>query len=229
VPTDQTPWPNNKKYISINNFGFGGSNAHVVLEKGSRPAAPVEVSVDAPGSDQREPRRLFVLSAHDEKAAQASMDNLIVYLERKPEAFEINMPRNLAYTLGERRSIMPWRIAFTATGSSDLTRQLVDRQSRPVRAKEPTTVAFVFTGQGAQWHAMGRELHTTYPVFSTTLRATDAALGKLGAGFSLIGQYCLLYTPLLSQTDGIPSAFVYLRFPIHGDVTTSYTPSNILQ
>ncbi|KAB8230841.1 type I polyketide synthase [Aspergillus alliaceus] len=186
VPTHQTPWPNNKKYISINNFGFGGSNAHVVLEKGSRPAAPVEVSVDAPGSDQREPRRLFVLSAHDEKAAQASMENLIVYLERKPEAFEINMPRNLAYTLGERRSIMPWRIAFTATGSSDLTRQLVDRQSRPVRAKELTTVAFVFTGQGAQWHAMGRELLTTYPVFFTTLRATDAALDKLGAGFSLI-------------------------------------------
>ncbi|KAE8361501.1 hypothetical protein BDV27DRAFT_147770 [Aspergillus caelatus] len=158
VPTRQIPWPANKRYISINNFGFGGANAHVVLEKGCRPAAPVEECVDVPGSDKQEPRRLFVLSAHDEKAARAR----------------------------ERRFVMPWMIALTATELSDLPRQLVDRQSRPVRSKQPTAVSFLFTGQGAQWHAMGRELLMTYPVFSTTLLATDAVLTKLGADFSLI-------------------------------------------
>lgn len=171
----------------------------MVLEKGYRPTALVGIAADTPGSDQNEPRRLFVISAHDEAAARASMESLVVYLERKPEAFEINMPRNLAYTLGERRSRMAWRIALTATTSSDLARQLLNPKLRPVRSKEPTTVAFIFTGQGAQWQSMGRELLETYPVFSNTFHTTDAVVARLGADFSLVGK-SLCY--LLAEDPG---------------------------
>lgn len=37
VATTQRPWPRGKKYISINNFGFGGTNAHAVMERAPPP------------------------------------------------------------------------------------------------------------------------------------------------------------------------------------------------
>lgn len=91
VPKAQRPWPKGKKYISVNNFGFGGTNAHVVL--GKAPAAPKRPSnyrrvsrndsLDESSSTGR--RKLFVLSANDRQSLEATMANLVVYLEQRPE------------------------------------------------------------------------------------------------------------------------------------------------
>jgi acyl transferase domain-containing protein len=96
VPTTQRPWPRNKKFASVNNFGFGGTNAHAVLER-----APFIRAEEKTASESG--RKLFVLSASDKTALESQMKNLGIYLEQRPEIFQNALMGNLAYTLGERR------------------------------------------------------------------------------------------------------------------------------
>lgn len=91
VPKAQRPWPKGKKYISVNNFGFGGTNAHVVLEKAPfpmrRPSAARKQSVvsNSDHTEQAGMKRMFLLSGNDKKSLEAVMANLVVYLEQRPE------------------------------------------------------------------------------------------------------------------------------------------------
>ncbi|KAH8647456.1 BcPKS8, polyketide synthase [Tricladium varicosporioides] len=185
VPISQRPWPRPKRFASVNNFGFGGTNAHVVLER-----APFLKENDSPDSadSTSQPRKLFVLSANDKGALEALMKNLGIYLEQRPEIFQNDLMSNIAYTLGERRSLMQWRVAIPAPTSFDLIQALNGGKIVPVRETEPLRIGFIFTGQGAQWHAMGRELCDQYPVFASTLEACNRCLMSFGASFSLIDE-----------------------------------------
>ncbi|KAH8881784.1 polyketide synthase [Thozetella sp. PMI_491] len=182
VPVQQRPWPAKKRYISINNFGFGGSNAHCVLER-----APLHIQPGQKKASLDARQRLFVLSANDEASTKKSMEQLNIFLEQHPEVFQKGLLRNLAYTLGERRSQLSWRFAVVASASSDLAEALASADAKPIRVSQaPPKIAFVYTGQGAQWHAMGRELLASYPIFYETVAAADECLKRFGADFSLL-------------------------------------------
>lgn len=181
VPTTLKPWPQQKRFISINNFGFSGSNAHCVLER------PPRKLCDLPLESRTVPPKLFVISANDEKAARKIASSLGVYMEQHPEAFQKRVMRDIAYTLGERRSHLSWRVALAASSCSDLIIGMNGPDMKPVRASSKVPeVAFVYTGQGAQWATMGRELLESHPVFADTMLAADLHLRSLGADFSLL-------------------------------------------
>ena len=195
VPVSQRPWPRPKRFASVNNFGFGGTNAHVVLER-----APF-LQEDEPETEEPtvQSRKLFVLSANDKTALEALMKNLGIYLEQRPEIFQNDLMSNVAYTLGQRRSLMQWRVAISTASSFDLIQSLNSGKISPVREIEPPRIGFIFTGQGAQWNAMGRELYEQYPVFASTMDACDRYLASFGAPFSLIGAFNYL---VLTYPDG---------------------------
>lgn len=132
-------------------------------------------------------RFLFILSAQSEKAVKAQMQILQMYLEQRPETLELSVMGKLAYTLCQRRSFLSWKVAVSATTSSELIRKLADPEVRPVSTFNAPNVSFVFTGQGAQWYAMGRELLGTYPAFASVIEAADGYLQSLGASWSLKG------------------------------------------
>ncbi|KAK7418132.1 hypothetical protein QQX98_004107 [Neonectria punicea] len=181
VPTSIRPWPKNKRFVSINNFGFGGSNAHVVLER-----PPVSLS-DLPLESKNQCPKLFVLSGNDEGSVKRRAEQLGVYIEQHPEVFQKRLVRDMAYTLGERRSHLPWRIALAATSCDELALALNGIDALPGRAPEVLPrLAFVYTGQGAQWPGMGRELLISHPVFANTIQAADDCLARMGADFSLV-------------------------------------------
>lgn len=115
------------------------------------------------------------------------MKDLGIYLEQRPEIFQNALMGNLAYTLGQRRSFFPWRIAISAISSFALISTLSSADLVPVREVEAPRVGFVFTGQGAQWHAMGRELLAQYPIFRAAIQAADKCLEKLNSPFSITG------------------------------------------
>ncbi|GAB0134290.1 t1pks [Epichloe bromicola] len=182
VPVNLRPWPRDKRFISINNFGFGGSNAHAVLER-SPPSL-----VDLAGGSKGGPK-LFVLCANDETSVKSMASQLGVYLEQHPEVFEKRILNDIAYTLSERRSHFPWRLAITASSCNDLAISLNDGTSLPKRAvSNKFKIGFIYTGQGAQWAQMGRELMDAYPVFAGMMHAAAACLEKLGAQFSLVDE-----------------------------------------
>jgi acyl transferase domain-containing protein len=81
VPNSVRPWPKGKKYVSVNNFGFGGTNAHVIL--GKAPYVPVpKVNAEAAQSGSK---RLFVLTANDKQSLEEVMKKMVIYLEQRPE------------------------------------------------------------------------------------------------------------------------------------------------
>lgn len=118
------------------------------------------------------------------------------HLASRAEKNENNFLDDLAYTLCERRSRLPWGCVVVAATKSELVEKLGAPSIKAVRQFiDVTRLAFVFTGQGAQWWGMGREL-LTYPAFSSVLEKADAAVKKLGASWSLLGKSYL--KPLLS-------------------------------
>lgn len=133
-------------------------------------------------------RHLYILSANDKKSVETQMINLSIYLEERPEAFELSLMSKLAYTLCQRRSLFQWRVAVPATSGADLIAKLGNSDLLPRRATNAPNIGFVFTGQGAQWFGMGRELISIYPVFASVIQTADAHVRKFGAQWSLIGK-----------------------------------------
>lgn len=125
-----------------------------------------------------------MLSARDEKAAKTALSNLRDHLcdVESDEAY-LN---NLAYTLGERRSVFPWVASAPAASISDLIRTIDSGKLKPRRTNGVPRLGFVFTGQGAQWSAMGRELISAYPVFRDTLLEAARYLREFGATYDLM-------------------------------------------
>ncbi|KAK7976515.1 glycoside hydrolase [Apiospora arundinis] len=182
VPGNVRPWPRDKKYISINNFGFGGANAHVGGHK------------------------LFAVTANGESSLKKQVKQLGIYFEKHPEIFQSSLFRDMSYTLGQRRTHFPYRLALPATTLEDLSKALNSAviPNRPI-SREPK-LAFVYTGQGAQWATMGAALLESHPVFSETMQAADEVLQKIGAGFSLVeelqknGKQSRISEPDISQS-----------------------------
>ncbi|KAL8362903.1 hypothetical protein RB601_008930 [Gaeumannomyces tritici] len=190
VAKTQRPWPKGKKYISVNNFGFGGTNAHVVLAKAPYTPEPVTTTQSQPQAQQKPKsggKKLVVLTANDKESLAGVMKKLVIYLEQRPEVFQADLMKNVAYTLGQRRSHLQWRLALPVATSFELVDTLNAGKVMPAKTQpEPLRLGFVYTGQGAQWYGMGRELYGQYPVYTAALDRADARLKDLGATWSLV-------------------------------------------
>ncbi|RYP78429.1 hypothetical protein DL771_000614 [Monosporascus sp. 5C6A] len=171
VPTEATPWPEGRyERVSVNSFGIGGANAHIILDSAtrfrasSRVAAPKRAALDAP--------QLLVYSANTSQALKDMTERYSAYLERAPEALSL---ADVAYTLANRREHLPFR-SFA-----------VGRRYQPGVASPPSSqgkrpsIVMVFTGQGSQWPQMGRELLRTSAVFRQTIKSLDAHLQSISS------------------------------------------------
>lgn len=185
---------------SVNNFGYGGANAHVIMEEWlSRPRQDSFHHVHGNGHSNgttlsngythhlsKTRPRLFILSAKDEHACRTMAINLAKYLQHL-ESVEDDFLDNLAYTLGQRRSRFPWVVTFVAASVLELITALESDKVRPIRdSGHQPSLGLVFTGQGAQWHAMGRELIDAYPNFKASILEADGYLREFGCTWSLL-------------------------------------------
>lgn len=131
--------------------------------------------------------RVFVVSAKDEITARSITSNLKTHLRDLKDLDQHTMLDNLAYTLGQRRSIFPWIVATPAESKNALIDAFEDSASKLTRSLNHPRLGLVFTGQGAQWYAMGRELIKAYPIFKNSLCEADKYLRDFGASWSLMG------------------------------------------
>jgi acyl transferase domain-containing protein len=115
--------------------------------------------------------------------------NLKLYLSEHAELDQETLLDDLAYTLFSRRSKLPYRVSLTASTTLDLLSALDVGAIRCRRVSSTPRLGFVFTGQGAQWHAMGRELIDAYPVFRASLLKAENCYSNLGAQWSLLGEF----------------------------------------
>lgn len=138
--------------------------------------------------------KLLILSAMDEhglKRLESTYSDHFSRLDRS-ECNERYLER-LAYTLNERRSSLLWKSFAVVSPGSDLQSQGL-KLSKPVRSLSNSRLALCFTGQGAQWYAMGREL-LSFSIFQKALKDIDAYLRTLGCSWSLLGKLVYAWKP----------------------------------
>jgi acyl transferase domain-containing protein len=122
-----------------------------------------------------------MLSGFDEHCCAQQMQSLRNYiLERGLRPDNEKLLDDLAFTLNERRSTFTWKVAIVATTIEDLATSLA-RNIKCRSAVRRPKLGFVFTGQGAQWAGMGKELLEAYPVFRNSILAIDTFLDAIGA------------------------------------------------
>lgn len=179
-------WPDEGfpiRRASINSFGYGGSNAHAIIEQ-----APVETKhhhvssfkSDADGDDEDEDWQeagepverpvVLVLSANDNASLKGNIQALTNHLVNPRVKVRLS---DLAHTLSERRT-KHWHRAYVTTSSTDIEESDFTAASKAPAAPK---IAFVFTGQGAQWPQMGRDLLAFFPALTRSILAElDAVL-----------------------------------------------------
>ncbi|KAF5015915.1 hypothetical protein F66182_12573, partial [Fusarium sp. NRRL 66182] len=197
VATNLDSWPrlNGIRRASINNFGYGGANAHVVIEDYQSFLSSTKHITNASitgnlseNIDQAPSSKVYVLSAKDEQAALKMASDLKQHLLEIQPDDERRYLDNLAYTLGQRRTRFPWVASHSARNTMELVQALDSVKMKPAKAIERPKIGFVFTGQGAQWWAMGRELIEAYPVYKQSVLEAEGYLREFGCQWSLIDE-----------------------------------------
>lgn len=130
--------------------------------------------------------RIFTVSGFDEWACHEQIRRLHNYLSTKQTFIDDDFLDDLAFTLNERRSQFMWKTGVIGTSVANLIDSLAGTIKIKSSVRNPT-LAFVFTGQGAQWAGMGRELLQAYPVFRESIWKIDTFLGTVRASFSVYG------------------------------------------
>ena len=133
--------------------------------------------------------QLFILSANSRKSCHEVAERLAAWAASRHN-FE-DYFQNLAFTLSDGRSMMHWRYSFVASSHKELLASLGQKTLRVKNIPPTSRISFVFTGQGAQWYAMGRELIFTQSRFAESLVSSDKILRGLGASWSLVDELLL--------------------------------------
>ncbi|KAF1840756.1 uncharacterized protein K460DRAFT_370715 [Cucurbitaria berberidis CBS 394.84] len=128
-------------------------------------------------------RYLFVLSAKSMASLAQHKHQLKRWLQS--QRHRPHLLSDLAFTLGSRRTRHLYRRCFAVSSRKEVLAALDEETDATSTTVIPCRIAFVFTGQGAQWHAMGRELLFNETKFATSIRTSDRMLRTLGAEWSL--------------------------------------------
>ncbi|WP_328947391.1 SDR family NAD(P)-dependent oxidoreductase (plasmid) [Streptomyces sp. NBC_00250] len=178
--TEARDWPETERArrAAVSSFGISGTNAHVIVEQADdehQDARP------EPGTTPGLPTP-WALSAPDRAALTAQAEALHTRLENDPELGAADIA-DIGFSLATTRATWTERAVVTGTGATELLAGL-DALRRNADAPQLVTgsaaragrTAFLFTGQGAQYPGMGRELYETHPAFAAALDEVCAAL-----------------------------------------------------
>lgn len=174
VPTEPTPWPVAPRIAGINSFGMSGTNVHmVVAEAPPRPAQSARSSQPA--------RHLLTLSAKSQPGLQALAARYAAFLTSHPDTDLAD----ICYTARLGRSHFSHRLALQAENHSQFVSQLAGVAAghpsdlapvAPLSGSRRPKIAFLFTGHGAHYANMGRDLYQREPVFRSVIDSCDEIL-----------------------------------------------------
>ena len=190
IPTKLQPWlvDTESRFAGVSSFGFGGTNAHVVLAEAPYEirSQKSEVRSDIYGVTPLEkedglerPVHLLTLSGKNEGALRELAQ---CYIEKLEFASQLSLS-DICFTANTARSHFSHRLAIVALSIGQLSDRLkifIDGEKDivigKVRKRKKNKIAFLFTGQGSQYVNMGRELYENSSVFRETINKCDEIL-----------------------------------------------------
>ena len=192
VVTEEQPWPrllpNQPRRASLNCFGFGGTNAHAIIDSYDPPTPPISLAPEVMASLPLATPLVF--SANSERSLALIIAQYCEFIQNNPSL----CLNDLAWTLQTRRSELAVKAAFSGPSREEL---LSNMEGALAKAKENSQASIglrtslgpskarifgVFTGQGAQWACMGRDLILASSMAKDTITYLDACLGELPDG-----------------------------------------------
>jgi acyl transferase domain-containing protein/NADPH:quinone reductase-like Zn-dependent oxidoreductase len=177
VHADTQDWApsTHPRRAGITSLGMGGTNAHVVIEQAPTRPERAPIAKDAP--------HVIQVSAQTETALTYLANSVADALDEGADT------RDVALTLSTGRVELRERIAVVGGSGSELAAALRTATESPQNSarahvlpqSEGMPIAFLFTGQGAQYSGMGRGLYDAYPAFRASIdESTDLTGNALG-------------------------------------------------
>ncbi|MCC7382751.1 MAG: LLM class flavin-dependent oxidoreductase [Deltaproteobacteria bacterium] len=176
LPSFSVPWPRTARprIAGVSSFGFGGTNAHVILEEApAQGAAPAGVERGA---------HVVALSGRTPELVREEAAGLAAWIAEEPW----NDAGDFAYSRNVGREPQLHRVAVVGRSLEELEGRLRDAATGATmseilvgqRRRKPPKLGFLFTGQGAQAHGMGRALFECEPSFRRDLERCAAIAGS---------------------------------------------------
>ncbi|KAK1975036.1 beta-ketoacyl synthase domain-containing protein [Colletotrichum cereale] len=190
IPTEVQPWPQvapgHPRRASVNSFGFGGTNAHCIIEEyvGCGLQQSLSISRDMMNQPSSTTYGMpIVLSAKSQRSLTKNMEAMLRFLESDPT---IDMA-DLAWTLLRKQTVLPVRHAISSHTREGACLALqaaikgnlgIDFSSNRSNKGEPQILG-IFPGQGVQWKGMCKSLLGTIPWTRDIINELDASLQTL--------------------------------------------------
>ncbi|KAB7613768.1 SDR family NAD(P)-dependent oxidoreductase [Amylibacter sp. SFDW26] len=175
-----------ERHIAINSFGYGGTNAHVILKE------PDVVSTD----DVADSKPLLEVLPISARSSGALSNMLSAYGEHLGQDEQSDNLSDMIFAASERRAHFSYRAVAIGENATDIAETLLEAGKTGhaaniqigqsvLSSSRLAKTAFVYTGMGPQWWGMGRSLFETSTIYAEALREADAAFYNV-AGFSIL-------------------------------------------
>lgn len=164
--------PSGKLIVGINSFGFGGANAHVILESHEpNPIAPQAAAENAPAT--------FIVSGKDSAALKAAAREFATFVQDQPATALYDIAYGAAFRR-ERHEHSAVVEGTSAAAVAQALREFADDAATSTQVETGTALAnaqgpvFIYSGNGSQWAGMGKRLLEESPVFKAAVQQVDA-------------------------------------------------------
>ncbi|RYP61682.1 hypothetical protein DL770_009733 [Monosporascus sp. CRB-9-2] len=181
IPIKLMPWPERPcrlRRVGVSSFGYGGANAHVILEEAPK-IVDSFFQQNAKNSAVLQSSVVLPLSAATKTSLEARVADFAAFNFGDTDILD------LTYTLGSKRTNFPTRGFLIAPRSWNIAQSFAQKPfitSGCPASNEPAPLVFVFTGQGSQWAGMCSELFTEFPVFRNAIAEMEAVLSRIPYG-----------------------------------------------
>jgi myxalamid-type polyketide synthase MxaB len=224
IPRKNRDWDVSGKMVAgVSSFGFGGTNAHIVVEAAAVPVSETPADGDGTAEGNRlqtRPADVLCLSAKTDSAVrQLASEYADTLAELSPAEY-----RSFCHSANVGRSHFNRRVAMVTHSHEELLQQLrgVAEGKKPAGTKAAEVkiamkpkVGFLFTGQGAQYAGMAKSLYEQHPVFREQLdRCNEILLGERDQSLLSVIYPAGTDTGLLNETEYTQPALFAIEYAL---------------
>ena len=176
------------RIAAVNSFGYGGSNVHAILREATQ-------TPSFGGENYIRKNNVLTITARSLEGLKKMSELYSAWIKNKGDETDEHFAQDLCYSLNERRSQYPHRLALAFGTALEASKSLeafavnsVGWEKLASYAEVTSSVrkvVFMFGGQGSQWYAMGRQLMEFETVFREAILTVSSFLKYLGETWSL--------------------------------------------